>query len=174
MLGSRDTYSAASQRIMNDEALSMPERRAQIQALAAQAKSELTRTLGAEGAEAYAQRSQWVNMLQGGVAYSTTPPPGAPTSLIPGSRSVYPVMPPGAAAGGTASQVVIASPSTDGVVFGEAATGGDVRVMTFSAGRIDGPAGAAPGAVIRRGIVTPAPSNTPPAATNPDAPSPRP
>jgi hypothetical protein len=170
VLGSRDTYSAASQRIINDEALSMSERRAQIQALAGQAKSELTRTLGADGAEAYAQRSQWVNMLQGGMAYSTTPPAGAPGSLLPGSRSVYPIMPPSAAGGGTASQVVFTSPTTDGVVFGETAVGSDVRVMTFSPGRVDGPPGAGGGTVIRRGTVPP----VPPAATNPPTPRPGP
>ena len=45
----------------------------QLQALAARAKTDLTATLGAEAADAYAQRSQWMSMLQGGIGYSTTP-----------------------------------------------------------------------------------------------------
>jgi hypothetical protein len=172
VLASRDAYSAASQKISSDNALSMPERRAQIQALAMQAKAELARTLGAEGAEAYAQRSPWVNMLQGGVAYSTTPSDGAPGSLLPGgAQSVYPVMPGGAVPGGAGRQFVIATPPEEGAVLGDPTVGGDVRVMTFSGGPADAAGG---GTVMRRGIVTPAPATPPPSATNPATPAPTP
>jgi hypothetical protein len=133
VLASRDTYSAESQRITNDTSVPMPQRRAQIQALANQAKSDLTRALGSEAAEAYAQRSPWMNMLQNGMAYSTTPQEGAPGSLFAGGQSVYPVMPAGAMPAGAQRQFVInASPPVDGAVGGDHVVGSNVQVMTFT------------------------------------------
>lgn len=133
VLSSRDGYSTESQRINSDTSLTPPQRRAQIQALAAQAKSDLTRALGAEASEAYAQRSPWMSMLQNGMAYATTPPDGTPTSLFPGSsQSVYPVMPPGAAAAGQRQFVINASPPLDGTAGGEGTRTSNVQVMSFS------------------------------------------
>lgn len=99
ILAARDSYSAESKRIMADAATPFPQRREQIQALAARAKSELTNTLGTEGADAYAQRSSWINMLQGGMGFSTNPkdaPAGALSLGGGGGSSVFPVTPAGA------------------------------------------------------------------------------
>src|SRR6185503_6527771 len=112
----------------------MPQRRAQIQALASQAKSELARVLGDEAAEAYAQRSPWLSMLQNGMAYSTVPPEDSPGSFFPaGGQSVYPVMPAGAMPAGAQRQFVFnATAPVDGPAGGDAVSAGNVRVMTFS------------------------------------------
>ena len=102
---SRETYSAESQRINADAALSLADRRAQLQALGTRARSELTTTLGAEVAEAYAPRANWVGLLQNGLAFSTTPIANSPGSLsLAGGAapSVYPVMPAGGAGPGGA------------------------------------------------------------------------
>jgi hypothetical protein len=137
VMSSRDAFAAESQRISNDASLSMAERRAQIQALAARAKADLTRALGAEAADAYAQRSPWMNMLQGGVAYSTTPQEDGPGSLLPGGQSVHPVMPAGVVPAGAQRQVMFqAAPLVGGVVGDPVAAGGDVQVMTFPAGSV--------------------------------------
>ncbi|MFM8618504.1 MAG: hypothetical protein ACKOE8_07245 [Opitutaceae bacterium] len=132
----RETLAAESQRINADSAASAPQRRAKIQELAARAKSELTAALGQEGSEAYGQRSPWMGMLAGGLAFSTTPPangPGAALSI--GGQSVYPVLPTGApGAIGGARQVMISAEST---LSTDATVGGpreNVRVMTFSTG----------------------------------------
>ena len=169
VLASRDTYSTASQRIAADTALSLPERRAQIQALGTQARTELTRTLGNEAAEAYAQRSPWLNMLQSGMAYSTTPPENAPGSFFPGPmQSVYPVPPAGAMAG-QQRQVMINAAPVDAASAGALVGGvdGDVRVFSFAPGPVTDVAVAPGGGTLPRQRVAP-PANPPPAtAPNP-------
>ena len=179
VLASRDSYAAASQRIANDTSLPMPERRTQIQALAAQAKAELTRSLGSEAADAYSQRSPWMSMLQSGMAYSTTPPESSPGSLLPGGgQSVYPVMPAGAVAAGAQRQFVFnASAPTDAAVVNDTFVGGTNMVMSFGTATVGDPA-AAPsgGGQARRVIVGPAPGTqqTPPSVPDPQQPAPRP
>jgi hypothetical protein len=116
VIATRDSYSAESKRIMADTAMPFPQRREQIQALAARAKSELMGTLGAEAAEAYAQRSGWVNMLQGGMGFSTNPKdaPGGGLALGGGfGPSVFPVMPAGMG-GANIRQAVSFSTSNSG------------------------------------------------------------
>ncbi len=103
----RETYAAESQRINADQSRAPAQRRAQIQELSTRARAELTEILGREAADAYAQRSTWANMLQGGIAYSTNPkdaPGGALT--FGGGQSVFPLMPSGANAAGGQRQVV--------------------------------------------------------------------
>lgn len=70
----RDTYAAQSQQINANSALSREERTRQIQALAERAEADLQRTLGTEGAQTYAQRSQWLNNLKRGTAFTTNQP----------------------------------------------------------------------------------------------------
>ncbi|MCX6953221.1 MAG: hypothetical protein NTV51_13800 [Verrucomicrobia bacterium] len=113
---SRETYAAESQRINSDTSLSPTERRAQLQALGTKAKSELATTLGAEVADAYSPRASWLNMLQSGIAFSTTPTASSPggLSLSGATQSVYPVMPAGTTAAGGPRQVVnFVSSTTD-------------------------------------------------------------
>jgi len=93
---SRDGYAAQSQRINQDTSLSDQDRRAELQNLAAKARRELQSALGAEGAEAYAQRADWMRMLTNGTAFSTDPRV-APANFSGGSGSVYQVSPPGKA-----------------------------------------------------------------------------
>lgn len=100
----RDSYAAESQRIMADTATPIAQRRDQMQALATRAKSDLASTLGTEAADAYVQRSQWVNLLQSGIGFSTTPTANSPGALslsgIGGAtQSVFPVTPAGANTG---------------------------------------------------------------------------
>lgn len=102
----RETYSTQSQQISADPALTPPQRRDKIQELATRAKSDLVRTLGAEAADAYGQRSPWVSMLQGGVAFSTNPKDAPGGGAGAAGQSVFPVMPAGADAGGATRQVV--------------------------------------------------------------------
>ncbi len=178
VLASRDSYSAASQRITSDTSLSISERRAQIQALATQAKSELTRSLGAEAAEAYAQRSPWINMLQSGMAYSTTPPEGSPGSFFPGAGpSVFPVMAAGANPAGGQRQFVINGAPMEGVAGSETfVSGGNVQVLSFSSsGPADPAAGVTTSGPVRKMITTPdqpVPAPTPPPQTAAPAPTP--
>lgn len=121
----RDSYSTESQRISADPALTPALRREKIQELATRAKGELARTLGAEAAEAYGQRSPWVSLLQGGIAFSTNPKDSPAGALGgPGGQSVFPVMPAGAggAPGATRQTVNIVSGGgaggpTDGGAF---------------------------------------------------------
>ena len=125
----REAFAAESQRISSDTSIPFQQRRAQIQDLATRAKADLSRALGGgEATEAYAQSSQWVNLLQNGMAYSTTAQPGSPASLGIGAQSVFPVMPAGATSpGGARQQVFISStPPPDG------AGGGSDRVITNS------------------------------------------
>ncbi len=100
----RETYAAESQRINADTSLAPADRRAALTALGNRAKSDLATTLGTEVAEAYTPRASWVGMLQGGIAFSTTPVANSPGSLsLAGgpSQSVFPVMPAGTAGPGT-------------------------------------------------------------------------
>jgi hypothetical protein len=177
VLASRDSYSAESQRISNDTSLAVSQRRAEIQALANKAKSELARTLGGEAADAYAQRSPWMNMLQNGMAYSTTPPDGTPGSFFAGPvQSVYPVLPAGVTPPGAQRQFVInATPPTDAVPgSGAFVSGGNVQVMTFSGGPAGDPT-AAPAGARTRVIVTPSDAAGAVPPTPPNAnPAPRP
>jgi hypothetical protein len=172
VLSSRDAYSLESQRIVNDASLTVPQRRAQIQELAARAKADLTRTLGTEAAEAYAQRSPWVSMLQSGMAYSSTPPDGAPGSFMPGGPSVYPVMPAGAMPAGAQRQFVFnaTAPDHGGAVVQDAAfvSAGNVQVVSFGSSVSSDPTNAAPvdGSVGRRAPGG-APQATPPPQTTP-------
>lgn len=93
VLASRDSYAIQSQQINQNTALSADQRRSQLQALATKARGELSATFGAEGAEALAQRSDWLQMLSNGAAFSTDAN-AAPPGMQLGSRSVYPVAPP--------------------------------------------------------------------------------
>ena len=91
----RDTYAAQSLAIYQNSALSDTERRAQLAALAAQAKTDLTTRLGTEGAATYADRSGWLRMLQNGAAFTTDArnlPAGSPRPG--GGSTVYPLPPP--------------------------------------------------------------------------------
>lgn len=96
MAEARESFAAESQRILADAALSPGDRRSRIQELGTRARADLTRLLGAEAAEAYAMRSPWVSMLQGGVAFSTTPKDSPAGALSLGGMSVFPVMSGGA------------------------------------------------------------------------------
>ena len=93
----RETYAAESQRINADLALTAAQRRTQLQELGTRARTELTTTLGAEVADAFAPRASWIGMLQGGLAFSTTPTANSPGGLALGGAqpSVYPIMPAG-------------------------------------------------------------------------------
>jgi hypothetical protein len=131
IMTSRETLATESQRIAADASVPLPQRRAQVQELATRAKADLTRTLGAEAAEAYAQRSPWLNLLQNGMAFSTVPQTGTPGSLFPGNQSVYPVPPAGA--GGAGGRQVIFNASAEGPA-GDGIGGSpreNVQVMTF-------------------------------------------
>lgn len=134
VLAARDTYAAQSQRINSDTSIPFPERRTQIQALANQAKAEVTRTLGAEAGTAYAQASPWLNMLSSGTAYSTQPQPSSAGLIGLSQQSVYPVLPAGInASGGTRQVVVRDAPVFESAIGVERPLGGvQTQVMTFS------------------------------------------
>ena len=83
-----------AQKINADNSLPVTERRARLQELANRARTELTQTLGAEAADAYAQRAAWLSLLQNGVAFATTPK-DSPVQVGLGGSSVYPVLPAG-------------------------------------------------------------------------------
>ena len=154
----RDNFAAESQRINSNTALPAPERRTQLQDLGTRAKNDLVRTLGAEAADAYAQRSPWVNMLQSGMAFATSPQPNSPAGLGVG-QSVYPVMPTGTPGSPATGRVVLSgsTSSTEAPVhdfFLGPAGGGErqnVQVMTFTT---TGDAGAP---IEKKVIVSPAP-----------------
>lgn len=92
VLATRETYAAQSMEINANSALSAQERRSQLQALATRARNELQGTLGAEGAQVFAQRAQWMNMLKNGQAFSTNPKDSWNPNVSLG-MSVYPVQP---------------------------------------------------------------------------------
>jgi hypothetical protein len=147
VLSARERFAAESQRISSDPSIPPQQRRAQIQDLAARARSELTNALGAEAADAYAAQSPWMNMMQSGMAYSTTPRSGT-SGLFGGNQSVYPVPPAGTMTGNAEHRVIVNAPATvDGAAGGDAfvgAPGKGVQVMTFSSSFT--PADAAPNA----------------------------
>lgn len=130
---SRETFAAESQRINANTALNPQQRRAQIQELGGRARAELTGTLGAEAAEAYAQHSPWLSMLQTGIAFTTSPT--ANTPMLGGPASVHPVPPPGGP-GLERQSVTIAAPvgGVDAVPVDPVNGGGGLRVMTFAPG----------------------------------------
>lgn len=162
VISARDTYAAESQRINANTTLTPQDRRAQLQALGNRAKTELTQTLGAEAAEAYAQRSPWVSMLQNGIAYTTTPPADVPGLALGLGSSVHPVPPAGASGPGANRQTfTIAAPdviTTDGAAVIAPAAG--VRVMSFSTSETTTDT---PPATGQRVLVTPPDPTTPPA-----------
>ncbi len=126
VLSARDTYAAASQRINADTSLSPQDKRTQIQALAAQAKNDVSTALGAEGSAAFSQRAQWLNYLNSGMAF-TTNPKDSPAGAGMGNQSVYPVFPAGARVNfnnvQSASNVSIAPDGTRQVTYGTAPPG---------------------------------------------------
>jgi hypothetical protein len=139
----RDSYAAQSQKIMADTATPFPQRRDQLTALAASAKADLASTLGTEAADAYAQRSQWLNLLNSGIGYSTTPAANSPGALSLGgvaAPSIYPVMPSGAGANGSRQMVNVisnTSSNTGGGMFftpanGAAGSGTQTQVISVS------------------------------------------
>lgn len=88
----RDAYAAQSAAIQQHPALNADERHKQLALLATQARTELNARLGPDGAEAYAARSKWLRMLQGGTAFTTDPralPPGSPRPG--GGATVHPL-----------------------------------------------------------------------------------
>ena len=97
-------------------------------------------------------------MLQNGMAYSTTPPEGAPGSLLPGGgQSVYPLPPAGAVPPGAQRQFVFnASTAVDGAVISDTYVGGANTVMSFGVAADPAAAPAASGPA-RQMIVSPAP-----------------
>ncbi len=165
----RDAYAAESQRINNDASVPFPQRRTQIQELAARAKTDLTRSLGGEAAEAYAPNSQWLNYLQNGMAYATTPQPGTTiTSLGASSQSIFPVMPAGATGpGATARQVFVSGAVPPDVALGvdRPLAGGNMQVMTFTTSHSETTSNPAPTTggtlIVPAQPAQPAPSSTP-------------
>jgi hypothetical protein len=126
----------------------------------------LTSILGAEAADAYAQRSPWMNMLQSGIGFSTNPQ-DAPMGPMPGGPSVVPVMPAGGTGPGTRQVMnftvtgdpAAGGPGGGGVFFsaGAAAPIDAARVITFDSIGVapenrSGPAS---------GMATPAPGTAP-------------
>ncbi len=167
----RDGFATESQRINGDSALSPQQRRAQITDLGARAKADLVRTLGSEAADAYGQRSPWMNYLQNGTAFSTSPTPNSPAALSLGGTvpSVYPVLPAGTPAGAVRQVMnvtnTVGGPAggggPGGSTFMIGAPGGgpteNVQVMSFTAvehvgGPAAPPAAAAP---VAAGAATP-------------------
>ena len=170
VIASRETYATASQRIANDTSLSPDVRRTQLQALAEQVKSELSSNLGTEAADAYAQRSPWINMLKNGMAYATTPPEG--TIVAGTAQSVYPVPPAGAGPAGGQRQVLFnAAQRIDGAVVSDTIISSDAmpNVPFIARPPVDPSARPADGVATRQVIITPAPGTAvpPPASTTP-------
>lgn len=122
----RENFATASQRVQTDASLPPDQRRARVQALAAEARTTLTQTLGPEAAEAYARQSPWVTMLQGGLAFSLTPPADLPARAQ--GMSVFPVLPAGANAAGAVRQAFI----TESPEGGAGGNRMEVRVLNFS------------------------------------------
>ena len=93
VIAARDSYAAQSAAINADASLTPAQRRSQLQDLAKQAQNALQSTLTSEGAEAYAQRAQWINLLKNGQAFSTNPKDATRPRFGVGS-SVHPLPPP--------------------------------------------------------------------------------
>jgi hypothetical protein len=88
----RDAYAAQSAALNQNAALSAADRKTIFAELANRARADLRARLGADGAEAYLPRASWVQMLQGGTAFTTDPrqlPPGSPRPG--GGTSVFPL-----------------------------------------------------------------------------------
>jgi hypothetical protein len=167
----RDSYAAESQRISADTSLNPQQRQAQLRDLGNRAKASIIGTLGSEAADAYAQRSPWLNMLQGGMAFSTTPPGDGMMGAMAGGAGVYPVMPPGGpggVAGGAVTRQIVnyassdagpttgAAPAADTMFFSIGTTAAEPgKVITFDAVNVDASAkpamGAASGTMIFKG-----------------------
>jgi hypothetical protein len=126
LAAARESFATASQQVQADANLPPDQRRARVQALAAEARTTLTQTLGPEAAEAYARQSPWVTMLQGGLAFSLTPPADLPVRAQ--GMSVFPVLPAGANAAGAVRQAVI----TETAEGGSGGNRMEVRVLNFS------------------------------------------
>jgi hypothetical protein len=126
LAAARENFAAASQRLQADASLPPDQRRARVQALATEARTTLAQTLGTEAAEAYARQSPWVTMLQGGLAFSLTPPADLP--LRAQGMSVFPVLPAGANPAGAVRQAVI----TETAEGGSGGNRMEVRVLNFS------------------------------------------
>jgi hypothetical protein len=107
----RESFATESQRINADPNVPPTQRRTQIVDLANRAKNEVQQLLGSEAADVYAQRSPWISMLQGGIAFSTTPrtDPGSAVLHGTGTQSVFPVTPPVPAGAAGTRQVVFSS-----------------------------------------------------------------
>ena len=126
LAAAREAFATASQQVQADPNLPPDQRRTRVQALATEARTALAQTLGAEAAEAYARQSPWVTMLQGGLAFSLTPPADLPVRAQ--GMSVFPVLPAGANAAGAVRQAVIEA-TNDGAAGGNRM---EVRVLNFS------------------------------------------
>lgn len=132
LAAARENFAATSQRLQSDATLPPDQRRARVQALATEARTTLVQTLGAEAAEAYARQSPWVTILQGGLAFSLTPPADLPVRGQ--GMSVFPVLPAGANAAGGIRQAFI----TESAEGGAGGNRMEVRVLNLS------PTGATP------------------------------
>lgn len=88
----RATYATQSLAINADANLSPQERRTQLAALATKAQTELRTALGAEAADVYAQRANWLNTLRSGAAFSTNRKDA--TGAGEGYQGIYRVTPP--------------------------------------------------------------------------------
>lgn len=93
VLSVRDAYAAQSIEIAANTALSTNDRRAQLRELANKAQAELQTTLGTDGAQVFAQRAQWLNVLKSGTAFSTNPK-DATSGMRNINTTIYPVQPP--------------------------------------------------------------------------------
>jgi hypothetical protein len=171
----RDSYAAQSQKIMADTATPYPQRRDQLSALAASAKTDLASALGAEAADAYAQRSQWINFLGSGIGYSTTPTANSPGALSlsgSGAPSVYPVMPAGVNGARQTVNVIsnTSSNSGGGTMIFAPTNGGDgavqIRMISVSSTTTADGHNSADGATVTKVITVPT-GDAPPATPVP-------
>jgi hypothetical protein len=76
VLSTRAQAAAESQRIVADASLDAAARRAALNDLATRVRSQLQTTMGSEGGEAFAQRSEWLRGLERGAAFSVRPEGG--------------------------------------------------------------------------------------------------
>src|SRR6185436_12392651 len=134
VLTARDVYAQESQRINGDASLTPAQKRQQITELGNRARSDIARTLGNEGTEAYAQRSSWLNMLQQGMAFSTTPPANSPAALGMNGDMVLGTVNTSGGGGPSGGMFVLPAERT------VQPDGGGVRVMTFTASTSESPA----------------------------------
>jgi hypothetical protein len=96
VLAVRERYSAQSRQIHGDAALSVEQRRSQLQNLAVAGQAELEATLGKDGAAAFGQHARWMMMLRNGNAFSTDPKDAPPNHPDPFSTTIFVVPTPGA------------------------------------------------------------------------------